>query len=127
MNRKRKRRLKLKVRYDWVLFALLMLFLFASIIQKQTGLIRFRPLGGVIVATPKPQLSFETYRNNSYQQQLEKYASENFGLREPVIRIYNQYRLALLQCRRQRVLRPRYQIASPVEHSSALVGQLGIG
>ena len=91
MNRKRKRRLKLKVRYDWVLFALLMLFLFASIIQKQTGLIRFRPLGGVIVATPKPQLSFETYRNNSYQQQLEKYASENFGLREPVIRIYNQY------------------------------------
>ena len=91
MNWKRKRRLKLKVRYDWVLFALLMLFLFASIIQKQTGLIRFRPLGGVIVATPKPQLSFETYRNNSYQQQLEKYASENFGLREPVIRIYNQY------------------------------------
>lgn len=82
---------RFRVRYDWVMFALLMLFLFASIIQKQTGFLRFRPLGGVIVATPKPQLSLETYQNNTYQKQLEQYASENFGLREPVIRIYNQY------------------------------------
>lgn len=82
---------RFKVKYDWLLFALLMAVLFAPMLQKWTGLIRFKPLGGVIEPTPMPELSFEAYRNNSYQAQLEQHASENFGFREPVIRIYNQY------------------------------------
>ena len=84
-------RIRIRIRYDWVLFALLMLFLFASMLQKWKEPFSFKPLGGVIEPTPKPELTYEAYRNNTYQAQLEQYAGEHFGFREPVIRIYNQY------------------------------------
>ena len=74
-----------------ILFALLMVFLFVPIIQEWTGFIPVRPLKGVSMETPKPELTFDNYKSNIYQTQIEKYASEHFGLREPVIRIYNQY------------------------------------
>ena len=74
-----------------ILFALLMVFLFVPIIQEWTDFIPVRPLKGVIMETPKPELTFDNYKSNIYQTQIEKYASEHFGLREPVIRIYNQY------------------------------------
>lgn len=82
---------KFKIRYDWLLFALLMAFLFVPIIQEWTGIFPVKPMRGVFVPTPKPELSFEGYRTNAYQSQVEKYTSENFGLRETVIRLYNQY------------------------------------
>ena len=79
------------MRYDLILFALLMAFLFMPLIQEHTGLIMVKPLIGAFEPTPKPELTFDSYRTNAYQTQIEKYASENFGLREPIIRIYNQY------------------------------------
>ena len=82
---------KLKITYALILFALLMVFLFVPIIQEWTDFIPVRPLKGVIMETPKPELTFDNYKSNIYQTQIEKYASEHFGLREPVIRIYNQY------------------------------------
>ena len=80
-----------RLKYDSILFVLMMVFLFVPIIQEWTGIFPVKPLKGAIEPTPKPQPSFEAYRSNTYQTQIEKYASENFGLREPVIRIYNQY------------------------------------
>ena len=82
---------RFKITYGPVLFALLMLFLSVPIIQEWTGVFTTKPLKGVIEPTPKPELTFDSYRENRYQQQIEQYLSENFGLREPVIRIYNQY------------------------------------
>ena len=82
---------KFKITYGLILFALLMVFLFVPIIQEWTGLFPVKPLKGVFEPTPKPELTFDNYRNNTYQTQLEKYSSENFGLREPIIRLYNQY------------------------------------
>ncbi|MBR0324131.1 MAG: hypothetical protein IIX06_06535, partial [Bacteroidales bacterium] len=38
-----------------------------------------------------PKLTFETYKNNSFQKQFDKYSQENFGLREWTFRMYNQY------------------------------------
>ena len=82
---------KPKVTYDLLLFVLLMGFLFVFLLQEWTGVFTVRPMNGVFVATPKPKPSFEAYQKNVYQTQIEKYTSENFGLREPVIRLYNQY------------------------------------
>ena len=82
---------KPKIRYDMILFALLMALLFVPLLQEHTGLFNVKPLKGVFEPTPKPELTFESYRTSTYQTQIEKYASENFGLREPIIRIYNQY------------------------------------
>ena len=79
------------LRYDVVLFTLLMVFLFVPIIQEWGGIFPVKPLKGVFEPTPKPELNFSTYLTNTYQTQSEKYVSEHFGLREPVIRLYNQY------------------------------------
>ena len=82
---------RFKNKDGWMLFALLMVFLFVPIIQEWGNIFPVKPLKGVFEPTPKPELTFEDYYDNTYQAQLEKYASENFGLREPVIRLYNQY------------------------------------
>lgn len=82
---------KPKITYDILLFSLMMVFLFTPIIQEWTGLFSVKALKGVIEPTPKPKLTFETYKSNTYQTQMEKYVSEHFGMREPVIRLYNQY------------------------------------
>ena len=82
---------KFKITYGLILFALLMMFLFVPIIQEWTDFIPVRPLKGVIMETPKPELTFDNYRSSAYQTQLEQYVREHFGLREPVIRLYNQY------------------------------------
>ena len=82
---------KIKIKYDLILFALLMVFLFVPSLQEWTGLFPVKPLKGVFEPTPKPQLTFDSYRSNTFQTQSEKYVSENFGMREPVIRLYNQY------------------------------------
>lgn len=82
---------KLKIKYDLILFALLMAFLFTPLIQQWTGLFPVKVLKGAVEPTPKPELTFDNYRTNTYQTQIEKYVNEHFGLREPVIRLYNQY------------------------------------
>lgn len=82
---------KFKIKYSLVLFALLMVFLFVPLIQEWTNIFPVTPLRGAIEPTPKPALTIDNYRNSIYQTQIEKYASEHFGLREPVIRVYNQY------------------------------------
>lgn len=82
---------KPRIRYDCILFALLMVFLFVPIIQEWGGVFPVKPLKGVFEPTPKPELTFDNYKSNTYQTNIEKYLSEHFGLREPVIRLYNQY------------------------------------
>lgn len=78
-------------KYDLVLFSLLMLLLFMPVVQQITGLVPVKALYGVFEPTPKPKWSLESYKTNDYQKQLEQYTSENFGFREPTIRLYNQY------------------------------------
>ena len=77
------------------MFALLMIFLWIPIVQKEFGIFHVRPLKGVLIETPKPQLTLETYASGEFQKDCEGYVSENFGLREPVIRLYNQYAWSL--------------------------------
>ena len=74
-----------------VLFALTAVLLSAFAIQKKTEVWSFRPLEGVFVHPPQPDWSFKTFRTGEYQSQLESYLKESFGLREPLIRLYNQY------------------------------------
>lgn len=82
---------KPRIKYDCILFVLLMVFLFVPVIQEWGGVFPVKPLKGVFEPTPKPELTFDNYKSNTYQKQIEKYVSEHFGLREPVIRLYNQY------------------------------------
>lgn len=83
--------MKNKNDFSLALFLLLMVFLFLPIVQQAFHPFKFNKLKGTVVKTEKPALSYDTYKDMSYQSQLEKYVSEQFGFREPIIRSYNQY------------------------------------
>lgn len=68
-----------------------MAILWLPLIQEQFDIFKVRPLTGFTEKTDFPELTCESYSEGKYQIQLEKYVSENFGFRENVIRIYNQY------------------------------------
>ena len=80
-----------KPKYDLVLFIILMLLLFASLVQKRTGWVKMEPLKGVYPTTPYPLINLKDFRSGNYQKQMEQQLSERFGFREPIIRLYNQY------------------------------------
>ena len=80
-----------KPKYDLVLFIILMLMLFAPLVQKRTEWVKTEPLKGVYPTTPYPLLNLKDFRSGDYQKQMEQQLSERFGFREPVIRLYNQY------------------------------------
>lgn len=74
-----------------ILFALTAVLLFASMLQKEFNWPKFEPLRGVVMEKPKPELSFQSYCDGSFQQQTEQHLEQHFGCREPLIRLYNQY------------------------------------
>lgn len=73
------------------LCAILMVLFVLPIIQQTYHPFKVKKLNGVIVETDKPKWNYNNYKDLSYQTQLERYVSENFGFREPIIRLYNQY------------------------------------
>lgn len=78
-----------------VMFAITMLLLFSSIIQKEFKIFKFREIQGVTVKTQKPKFNLKYFTNFEYQKNLNKYLEDNFGFREPLILLYNQYAWSL--------------------------------
>lgn len=74
-----------------ILCAVLMVLLFLPLIQQVFQPFQIRRLDGDMVEVEMPQLHFDTYKNQSFQAQLEKYVSQHFGFHQPIIRLYNQY------------------------------------
>lgn len=74
-----------------ILFSLTALLLLISLIQKQFSIIHFKSLEGVVEEVKKPELSFASFRDGSFQSQAEQHLKQQFGCREPLIRLYNQY------------------------------------
>ena len=68
-----------------------MVLLFLPLLQANVLHIPLKPLNGVNIETEKPVFDLDAYRSGDYAKQEEAYISENFGFREPVIRLYNQY------------------------------------
>ena len=74
-----------------ILFSLTGLLLFASLFQNITHLWDFKKLNGVEIPAPMPNLTFQKYSDGSFQDSTEAYLKQNFGFRQPLIRLYNQY------------------------------------
>ena len=73
-----------------ILFALTALLLFASAIQQQTGLFKFKELNGVVNSSPKPEWTWHNFADGGLQDSTEAYLQQNFGFREPLTRFDNQ-------------------------------------
>lgn len=83
--------MKKKTIYDIVLFALLGILAFLPMAQEHLHLFNLKRLSGVTVKAKKTELTHESFVSGQYQQQMEAYVSQNFGFREGIIRLYNQY------------------------------------
>lgn len=75
----------------YCLIVLTIIVLLLPLLQDYVFGFKFKALYGVFFKTEKPQLTFETAYSGHYQANIEKYISENYGFREPTIRLYNQY------------------------------------
>ena len=80
-----------KTTYDIILFGILMVLLFLPLLQGRLFHIPLKPLNGVTEKAEKPEFSLQSYRSGAYAKQEEAYLGANFGFREPIIRLYNQY------------------------------------
>ena len=69
------------------IIAVLILFL----IQTITGIFTLKPLNGVTTEVEKPKLTLKSYADGSFQDDVENFCHANFGFREWLIRLYNQY------------------------------------
>ena len=78
-------------RYYGLLFGILMLFLFAFMIQEHLKPIKTKPLMGYFLEPEKPEFRWEWYKNGYFQARVEKYIANKYGFREPIIRMYHQY------------------------------------
>ena len=74
-----------------LLFGLLMLFLFSFMTQEHLHPFKMTALNGSFEKVKMPSLTLDSYKNGYYQKASEKYVSNHFGFREPIIRLYNQY------------------------------------
>ena len=74
-----------------ILFGLLMVFLFSFMIQEHFKPFKTKELMGFFLKPDKPKFRWEWYKNGYFQQSLEKYITNNYGFREPIIRLYHQY------------------------------------
>ena len=74
-----------------ILFGLLMVFLFSFMIQEHFKPFKTKELMGYFMKPNKPRFRWEWYKNGYFQEHLEKYITNNYGFREPIIRLYHQY------------------------------------
>lgn len=74
-----------------ILFGLLMVFLFSFMIQEHFKPFKTKELMGYFLKPEKPKFRWEWYKDGYFQKSIEKYITNNYGFREPIIRLYHQY------------------------------------
>ncbi len=81
----------MKRNFNKILFIATIVLFAVIFIQSVWHPINFRPLDGATYKTEFPKLTFDNYKDGSFQKQFDKYSQENFGFREWAFRLYNQY------------------------------------
>ncbi len=74
-----------------ILFGLLLVFLFSFMIQEHFKPFKTKELMGYFLKPKKPEFRWEWYKNGYFQKSVENYITNNYGFREPIIRLYHQY------------------------------------
>ncbi len=73
-----------------ILFYLLLVLLGFLFAQSIFTFIKSKGLSGAIVYTENPEISIQTWFNQRYQKEKDKYLKENFAFRSDVVRLNNQ-------------------------------------
>jgi hypothetical protein len=80
-----------------IIFGIILILMTISVIQKLTGIIHEVGLKGAIVVADKPKLSARDWFDAQYQERMETYLNESFGLRNYFVRINNQIAFTLFE------------------------------
>ncbi len=71
-------------------YILIIIFLSIPFIQQMSNLVWEMPLKGAVKIFNKPNLTYNSWFNGSYQSQMERYVNTNFGFRPIYVRLHNQ-------------------------------------
>lgn len=77
-------------KFKKIWFGFLMLLLFLPLLQGIFGVVKEKPLDGAFVDTPKPNVNFKALVNETVQDSLTTYCTEQTGFRKSFIRLNNQ-------------------------------------
>ena len=81
----------MKNKLSYILCILTVCVFVMIFVQNRTGMFKFQKLNGVYYTSEKVPLTFDNFVNGSYQRSLENDIRYDFGFREPLIRLHNQY------------------------------------
>jgi hypothetical protein len=74
-----------------IIYGLMLMVMLLPLMQSVYPLITEKPLKGTYTPIAKPSFSWTAFDSLVYQEKLEQYASEQFGFRNSVLRIRNQF------------------------------------
>ena len=80
----------MKSKTTTILLVLTVVLLVLPALQQLTGMVSCKALSGVTKEQVKPNLTLQTFRDDSFQKDKEAYLSQHYGFREPLTRVYNQ-------------------------------------
>ena len=81
----------MKNRVNILLLINLMVILLLPLAQEYLFKFEIKPLNGKWNRVEKPTLQFNSFLEGKYQENIEKYISENYGFNEIPVRIYNEF------------------------------------
>jgi hypothetical protein len=76
--------------YKKILVSIFVLLLIFPIVQNISQVIKFKSLKGAIIKSEKPTFSIQEWFTAEFQSKYEKYIVDTLGIREPLVRLYNQ-------------------------------------
>lgn len=78
-----------------ILFIIINILLFITIIQKYTHFYSEKQLGGKYSLSQEPNFNLNNFLNGDFQKQYDEYFSDNFGFRSILIKLNNQINFSL--------------------------------
>ena len=73
-----------------VLFIIILVILFAPMVQQWSRIVNETPLRGAIKEVQVPSFSWTNWFSGTYQATMEKYLNQHFGFRNAMVRLNNQ-------------------------------------
>lgn len=83
----------MKTKIKYLIFATILLMISSIVVIELSGfkIHKFRPLEGFSTEYKRPEFSLKNWMNGMYQDSMMIYKDNNLFLREPLIRLYNEY------------------------------------
>jgi len=82
-----------KLKYACI--AIIMVVLFAPLIQFCLPLLKEKPLDGDLTIAKKPEFNSDNYWSLKWQEEYSKFYNDNFGFRNSLVRTINQVRYSI--------------------------------